>query len=256
MNDINVLLAEDNEAEARHFELLLLSSEARNFKVTITQYLKSAYMALDAKCYDVVLLDLSLPDSPVGIHTLAEFTQKAPHIPTIVLTGSDDLNLAEQAMSLGAQDYVVKSEARGHILERAIVQGIVRKKTEMVRRNLVYQSLVNVQPTAEDARLTMVRPHIMAVTAYLNDVKAYLRDNAPEHYEALTLIEKERNLYVVLRELREVFSVKATPHSQTALSRATDNVAKSSRFTPVPPPENEVQAQAAILDLLKEYGGG
>lgn len=255
MTDINVLLVEDNEADAAHFERLLRSSEARSFVVTTTRYLNTAYMALDSRKYDAVLLDLTLPDSPVGIHTLAEFAQKVQDIPIIVLTGSDDLNLTEQAISLGAQDYVVKNEVLGRHLERAIVQGIQRKKNEDVRRDLTYRSISGtLAPGSNDSRLVMVRPHVSTVLAYLTDVLGYLRDNAPEHYSAVKTLERERNMSTVVRELRDVLRVDRKS-SQRVLDVARESLERVDVDTPIPPPPADpATARARILDIIKEYG--
>jgi signal transduction histidine kinase len=80
--------------------------------------------------FDVVLLDLSLPDS-FGLDTLRKLQAFAPDIPSVVLTGADDLELALQAMAVGAQDYLVKDQLSGQLLERSIRYAIERKKAEI-----------------------------------------------------------------------------------------------------------------------------
>jgi signal transduction histidine kinase len=80
--------------------------------------------------FDLVLLDLSLPDS-FGLDTLKKLRDLASEIPVIVLTGADDRSLALQAMAIGAQDYLVKGQIPGQLLERAIRYAIERKKAEV-----------------------------------------------------------------------------------------------------------------------------
>ena len=80
--------------------------------------------------FDVVLLDLSLPDSS-GLDTLKKLQDLVFHIPAIVLTGADDRELALQSVAIGAQDYLVKGQISGQLLDRAIRYAIERKKAEI-----------------------------------------------------------------------------------------------------------------------------
>ena len=76
---------------------------------------------------DVVLLDLSLPDSQ-GLDTFLKLRAQAPEIPVIVVTGLDDEGLALKAAREGAQDYVLKSSASLQSLARLIRFTIERHK--------------------------------------------------------------------------------------------------------------------------------
>ena len=78
---------------------------------------------------DVVLLDLSLPDSS-GIATVEAMRALIPDVPIIVLTGQDDDRLAEAALQAGAQDYLVKGRFQHDTLERAIRHALVRQRLE------------------------------------------------------------------------------------------------------------------------------
>ncbi|MEF8730098.1 MAG: diguanylate cyclase [Accumulibacter sp.] len=78
---------------------------------------------------DVVLLDLSLPDS-AGIATVQMMRSVVPDVPIIVLTGADDHQLAAAALEAGAQDYLVKGQFEHDGLGRAIRHAVVRQKLE------------------------------------------------------------------------------------------------------------------------------
>ena len=78
---------------------------------------------------DVVLLDLSLPDS-AGIATVQMMRSVVPDVPIIVLTGADDHQLAAAALEAGAQDYLVKGQFEHDALGRAIRHAVVRQKLE------------------------------------------------------------------------------------------------------------------------------
>jgi len=77
--------------------------------------------------FDVILLDLSLPDSD-GIGTLTTIRVHAPHIPVLVLTGSDNEALANSALRHGAQDYIVKGQFDGPSLARALRYAVTRSR--------------------------------------------------------------------------------------------------------------------------------
>jgi len=78
---------------------------------------------------DVVLLDLSLPDSQ-GLDTFVKLHAQVPRVPIIVLTSFDDEALAARAVRKGAQDYLVKGRVDGNLLARAIRYAIERKRAE------------------------------------------------------------------------------------------------------------------------------
>ncbi|HOG04344.1 MAG TPA: PAS domain S-box protein, partial [Accumulibacter sp.] len=86
-------------------------------------------VAAAARKPDVVLLDLSLPDS-TGVATVEAMRVVVPDVPIIVLTGQDDHQLAEAALKAGAQDYLVKGQFEHDALGRAIRHALVRQRLE------------------------------------------------------------------------------------------------------------------------------
>jgi PAS domain S-box-containing protein/diguanylate cyclase (GGDEF)-like protein len=83
--------------------------------------------------FDVLLLDLGLPDS-TGMDTFLRVYDKKPEIPTVVLTGLNDETLAAQLVNSGAQDYLVKGQFDTHFLVRTICYSIERKHSEKALR--------------------------------------------------------------------------------------------------------------------------
>ncbi|MBE3138676.1 MAG: MEDS domain-containing protein, partial [Actinobacteria bacterium] len=79
---------------------------------------------------DIVLLDLSLPDS-TGLEIITSISEKNKDIPLIILTGIDNLDVATGALDIGAQDYLVKGQFDGASLSRSIRYAIERKKIEV-----------------------------------------------------------------------------------------------------------------------------
>ena len=125
---IRLLLIEDNPGDARLVqEHLADASGGQSFQLRHAATLALAMaLACDGDPPDIVLLDLSLPDS-FGLETLARWQKAAPTLPVIVLTGSDDEALAVAAVREGAQDYLVKGRIDGGVLVQAIRYAIERK---------------------------------------------------------------------------------------------------------------------------------
>jgi len=124
-----MLLVEDNPGDARLIRESLADTGGGPFDVTWVDRLEQGLRHLAPGTVDVVMLDLSLPDS-VGLDTLATVVEHAPWVPIIVLTGLDDRDLAVEAVRRGAQDYLVKGQADGELLARAARYAIERKEIE------------------------------------------------------------------------------------------------------------------------------
>ncbi len=134
---IKVLLVEDNPADADLIQRMLAQASikdanARPFELECADRLSAALKRLTAGEIDVVLLDLSLPDSQ-GLKAFAEVRTQAAQVPVVVLSGLDDEALAIEAVSQGAQDYLVKGHVDGFSLARAIRYAIERKQAESQR---------------------------------------------------------------------------------------------------------------------------
>jgi len=126
---LNVLLVEDNPGDARLIEEILIETAGASFDLECTERLSEGLARLASSDVDVVLLDLSLPDSQ-GLDTFARVYEEAPQIPIVVLSGVDDEALAIQAVREGAQDYLVKGMADTDILVRSIRYAVERKLAE------------------------------------------------------------------------------------------------------------------------------
>jgi len=126
---IRVLAIEDSLGHYRLLELMLRESRAIDFKIENAQALSSGLEKLILGDFDVVLLDLGLPDS-TGIDTLKRLHSWKTEVPIIVLTGQDDDELGFEAVKEGAQDFLVKGQLDGLLLIRSIRYAIERKQTE------------------------------------------------------------------------------------------------------------------------------
>ena len=125
---IPLLLIEDNPGDARLIDIMIREIDQPVFQLDRTDCLAGAWQLLARNTYQGILLDLNLPDSQ-GICTFEQVAQHAPHLPVIVLTGMDDLQLAVQLVREGAQDYLVKGQISSTLLSKAIQYAIERKRT-------------------------------------------------------------------------------------------------------------------------------
>ncbi len=129
MSVLKLLLVEDNPGDARLIEEALADAGDDMFELEHVEDLASGSQRVADVDFQLVLLDLDLPDS-VGLETFQQMRVCAPKTPFIVLTGLNDEGLALKAVQLGAQDYLIKGEADSHLLVRAIRYAIEREQTQ------------------------------------------------------------------------------------------------------------------------------
>lgn len=144
---IHILLVEDNPSDAQLIRMMLEESTEHTFLFSNAETLAQAFRRIADNAYDMVLLDLTLPDTH-GLETFAAVHAKIPDTPIIVLSGLSDEKMAVRAVNLGAQDYLVKGQVDHLLLLRAVRYGIERKRVEQKLRqsDAFYQSLVENLP--------------------------------------------------------------------------------------------------------------
>src|SRR5215510_6026299 len=130
---LNILLVEDNLIDAQMVSHLLRGPTG-SFKSTHVTRLDEALLILQAKHFDVVLLDLNLGDSS-GYETFSRILPAASSAAILVLSGSDDEELAIRTVREGAQDYLVKGLFDGRLLLRSIRYAFERKQSEEALRH-------------------------------------------------------------------------------------------------------------------------
>lgn len=147
-NVYEILVVEDNPGDYTILEDLLMDrlskpmiDHAKTFKAA-NVFLKDLNMR-----YDVVLLDLSLPDKN-GVALVQEMLQLAGNIPVIVLTGYTDIAFSIKSISLGVEDYLLKEDLSPDLLYRTIVYAIQRKKAvrELEESEKRYSDLFQFSP--------------------------------------------------------------------------------------------------------------
>ena len=130
---MKILLVEDNPGDARLIQVYLSEAGTAAFELTHADRLAEGIRRVREADFDVVLLDLSLPDAS-GLETITKMHEAAASRPIVVLTGLNDEAVAFEALRKGAQDYLIKGQIDSVLLVRAIHYAIERKQAETALR--------------------------------------------------------------------------------------------------------------------------
>lgn len=127
MKQIKVLLIEDNDADSRYLKEMLYEAAEGKHLVTIAYTAAEARQLLKDSEFHIVLTDLGLPDIN-GLDIISTIQDVNPVLPIVVLTGQANDELALEIIQMGAQDYLVKGQGDGHLINRVIDYSIERKR--------------------------------------------------------------------------------------------------------------------------------
>jgi glutamate dehydrogenase (NAD(P)+) len=129
-----VLAVEDNLEQAELIETVLRESTRPAFEVIGARTLAEALALLQRQTFDIVLLELELPDSH-ALDTLARVQACAPEVPIVVLTDVDDTDIARRAVDAGAQDYIIEDQIDGDRIIRSIRYALERTRVRRAEWN-------------------------------------------------------------------------------------------------------------------------
>lgn len=186
---VHVLLVEDNPHDALRFRKLVneVSSVCLTWKTV--DRLSTAQELLYTELFDIVLLEILLPDSE-GLDTFIHLNPYAISLPIVVLTNLDDEWLAIQTVKAGAQDYLIKDEINGKSLMRSIRYAIERKmiETSQQAKNQELIAQFSPKPSLVSPRDELVfrlvgelNNPLAAVSAQLEDLVAHFPIENPNH---------------------------------------------------------------------------
>jgi len=153
-----ILIVEDSRTIAHSLDFRL---RQQGLSSTIAGDLASAVGELERGDFDLVLLDLGLPDV-TGLQGLSAIKELRPEIPVVILTGHDDAGLAVQALQAGAQDYLVKGQA-GQLLLRTLTFACERNR---VRRALDELTTELQEKNAELERVNSQKDAFLGMAAH------------------------------------------------------------------------------------------
>ena len=125
---MKVFLLEDNPGDVRLMQEMFRGMPGLTLEGA-ADTLDAALSFLGVNDVDIVLADLNVPDS-MGLETLTRLRARFPSLPIVVITSITDEALGIRAIHLGAQDYLVKGQTDGQLMQRSLFYAIERKMTE------------------------------------------------------------------------------------------------------------------------------
>lgn len=165
--DIKILFVEDDEGYSNLFLKILSLEDCFSYRITQEATLTAAIDAVQRQDFDLVMLDLGLPECN-GLQTLHEMLTYCTHIPIVVLTANADFNVGLEAIRCGAADYMIKGEVTPgsatrvirHSLERFHILNDLEQKNESLNTFVVaashdvkkplYSALLQLDSVAEE----------------------------------------------------------------------------------------------------------
>src|ERR1700733_3684813 len=189
-----ILLIEDNLGDARLLQQMFndiqssggLSSDA---KLTHVQVLHEAEDRLEKNEFDIILLDLNLPDVN-GLAAVRRAQAAAPGVPLVILTGLDDETIAEQALQEGAQDYLIKGQIETRALLRTLRYAVERK----IREEALFAEKERAQVTLSCIGDAVVCTDMLGNITFLNVVAEKLTGWSMQEATGQPMVEVFRTL--------------------------------------------------------------
>ncbi len=205
---IKILLIEDNPGDAELLEVMLAQVKGASFTVECANRLQTGLARLADGGFDVVLLDLSLPDSQ-GLETFRRVKARASTVPIVVMSGTGDESLAIKAVQESAQDYLVKGQVNSQVLAHGLRYALERKQAELAQRRAAeaeHQARLELEEAHEELKKTQSQLVQSAKLASLGQLVAGVAHeiNNPLSYVGTNMVVLERDLQA-LRELIQLF---------------------------------------------------
>src|ERR1700685_1143934 len=206
---LQVLLVEDNAGDTRLLREMFSKEPSGSFELSHLTHMREAEARLKAGGVDITLLDMGLPDGH-GLETVRRARAAAPNIPLIILTGLDDEALAAEAMTQGAQDYMIKGQIESRALPRALRHAIDRHRmqteTDLIRTHQMEFKDEFLSHVSHELRspLTAVRQFVSIL------LDGLAGDLNPEQRQYLEIVLRNvKQLHSMINDLFEVSGIQA-----------------------------------------------
>jgi signal transduction histidine kinase len=206
---LQVLVVEDNAGDVRLLREMFSGEKQGRFELTHLLRMSEAEIHLAKGGVDITLLDMGLPDGH-GLDTVRRAHAAAPDVPLIILTGLDDEALAAEAMTQGAQDYLIKGQIESRALPRALRHAIERHRmqaeTDLIRTQQLQFKDEFLSHVSHELRspLTAVRQF---VTILLDGLAGELTQEQRQYLEIV--LRNVKQLHSMINDLFEVSGVQA-----------------------------------------------
>lgn len=209
-NSIQILIIEDNYQDVLLIERYLDKTTSSKFEVAWESSLQSALIHLKERNFDVILLDLFLPDSE-GFSTFNILQESVPETAIVILSGVNDVKLAINAVSQGAQYYLVKGPQIGQILEEVILYAIKRKnyEHEAIEYAKAQERLVMFKRFVEDITHD-IRTPFTTITNHLYILRTLLPDADAKVEKSIKNIDKNvQRLHRIMEDMITLTTLEA-----------------------------------------------
>jgi signal transduction histidine kinase len=185
---VRILLIEDSTPDAEYLRSSLARARSNTqFAIEREVRLQAGLERLARERFDIVLLDLTLPDSS-GPATFTKFLAAQPDIPLVILTSTEDEQMGVEAIEQGAQEYLVKGHVGPAALARCVRYAIERTAHEQARRQLAAQEEALAYAQLREAFIEVASHELRTPLTILRGVTEIAKDDANLSDEQRTLI--------------------------------------------------------------------
>ena len=229
-----VLLIEDNPGDARLIKEMLRDARRNSFQLEHTDNLTLGLERLKKVSIDVVLLDLSLPDSR-GIDTFTSLYAKATDLPVILLTGLvDDEVIAVQAIKEGAQDYLLKGQIDSILLERSISYAIERhrilEELKTANQKILEQEKLSVLMEMAGATAHELNQPLAVIIAKIDMILAKADKQDPHFPQVNQILEQCMKMAELVNKISQISTYQTKPYIGDVKIIDLDKAARPSRL--------------------------
>lgn len=257
-NELNILLVEDNKGDERMIRELLREQNLIRFNIDLALSLKESAIKISKNSFDIILLDLGLPDSS-GLETLTKLMGLFPALTTIIiLTGLNDTEIGVKAVNNGAQDYIIKGQVDSEKLLKSIIYSYERSrlytelKTQIEARKLAEKEILKLNSELEQrildrtAQLEIVNLELEAFShSVSHDLRAPLR-----HINGFAEILKEE-FYAQLPEKAKNY-LDTISDSAKKMNKLIDDLLSLSRTNRIELKKSTLKMNQVLDDALSE----
>lgn len=240
---VDILLVEDNPDDAELIQVMLSETRYAEFHVTCVDRLSDAIDRINSHHFDIVLLDLSLPDSH-GLETVTLIHEEIPNLPIVVLTGVDDETIGIGAVQAGAQDYLAKGDLNENLTVRILRYAIERQRIVTRLRDFDRLKSEFLATASHEMRtpLTVIREYVSLVADQV------CGPTNEEQQECLAVVKRHCDRMTDL--LNNLLDLKKIESGHISLRRTKTDVGSLLKqcFTDFLPP-CQSKSQRLLLDL-------